>query len=258
MLRALLLIVALGSGGISAWLLAATPTSEASPAVQPEVASAPMEEVLLAAVDMPKGHAVTVEAVRWQPWPADALNDAFIVRSRRPDAVEELVGSKLKDDVLAGRPIIAQDLVPKGASFLSAVLVPGMRAVAIAISAEKTAGGFVLPDDRVDVLLTSPCRPEEGCNGAMSARTILKNVRVLAIDQSGSEDGSSGVLLGKTATLELDPHQAEELIAAEASGTLSLVLRSAADSVETQEVSSDTNRTVRVWRKAVGHYVPVH
>lgn len=251
MLRIALFIIALTSGGVSAWLVSAMPASSpAEPVVQP----VSTEDVLVATIDLDQGMQVAAEHLRWQPWPAEALNASFILRSKQPGAADELAGSILRGRVVAGEPIVPGKLSPAGSSFLSAVLSPGKRAVAIGISAEKTAGGFVLPNDRVDVMLTVACQPEDGCAGTMTVRTILRNVRVLAIDQSGSDKNSEGVLVGKTATLELDPVEAETLVGAEASGTLSLVLRSAADHLD-QQSQVEESRTVRVWRSGVGEYV---
>lgn len=257
MLRTLLFSLALASGGVAAWLVASMQPAETRTNDGVAVAPTQTEEVLVAARDVEQGAQLLPEDLRWHNWPADAINGAFILRSARPDAAKKFAGSMVRGRVVAGEPMVAEKLAPAGSSILSAVLTPGMRAVAIGISAEKTAGGFVLPNDHVDVLLTGPCRPGDGCNGSMTVRTILKNVRVLAIDQAGSETNSEDSLLGKTATLELDPLQVETLIAAEASGTLALVLRSAADHAAPSEAASERSRTVRVRRQGVSEYVTV-
>lgn len=257
MLRALLLGIALASGGIAAWLVTAQQPAESRSTDAGSIATTPMEEVLVVAEPVAQGALLLPEHLRWQAWPRDAVSPVFVMRSRRPEAITELSGSVARGNVVAGEPIVEAKLAPTGSNFLSAVLMPGMRAVAIAISAEKTAGGFILPNDRVDVLLTVPCRPEDGCGTDMTVRTILKNVRVLAIDQWGNQNGAESALLGKTATLELDPHQAETLIGAEASGTLSLVLRSAADHAVPADQEPERSRTVRVRREGISEYVTI-
>lgn len=258
MIRALLFSVALVSGGFAAWLVASTQSAETRTTDAGASVAVPMDEVLVAARDVEQGVELLPEHLRWQNWPADAVDPAFIVRSLRPEAVEKLAGLVTRGSVTAGEPIVDKKLAPARSGFLSAVLTPGMRAVAISISAEKTAGGFVLPNDRVDVLLTVPCRPEDGCSAGMTVRTILRNVRVLAIDQSGKDSGGAeNALVGKTATLELDPLQVETLIGAEASGALSLVLRSAADHAAPADEASERSRTVRVRREGVSEYVTV-
>ena len=236
MLRALLMITALASGGGAAWMVSQTRT--AVPEVQAAmVAPTPpvnMEEILVAAHDLPRGAKLLPTDLVWKTWPAEAVNASFVLRSAKPEAPAELAGSVLRDQVAAGLPLAAADVAPAGSNLLSAVLTPGMRAVSIPISVEQTAGGFVLPDDRVDIMLTRACSTGS-CAGAMDARTILRNVRVLAIDQSGAEPNTGTSLIGKTATLELSPDQAETLVGAQATGALSLVLRSAADHEQATE-----------------------
>lgn len=258
MMRILLICMALASGGAAAWMVG---SMGADATASGDLGSLPAEgrtqEVLVAAADVDQGAELTPDQVRWQSWPTDSMQSAFILRSEQPDAPERMAGSVARTLLLAGTPVFDQSVAPAKASLLSAVLARGKRAVAISISAEKTAGGFVLPNDRVDVLLTSPCRPQDGCKGSMGARTILRNVRVLAIDQSDGKEASDAALVGKTATLELEPLQAETITAAQASGTLSLVLRSASDHAETRESLAPKSRTVRVMRGGVSDYVTV-
>lgn len=257
MLRTLLFSIALVSGGVAAWLVASMQPAETRTADAGLITPLRMEQILVSVTDLEQGTQLLPDHLRWQSWPAEAVSAAYILRSLRPEAAEKLTGSVVRGKIVAGEPVVDAKLAPARSGYLSAVLTPGMRAVAIRISAEKTAGGFVLPNDRVDVLLTGPCRPEDGCNGSMSVRTILTNVRVLAIDQSGNENSAESALLGKTATLELDPLQVETLIGAEASGTLSLVLRSAADHVQALDPASERSRTVRVRREGISEFVTV-
>lgn len=256
MFRILFICLALASGGVAAWLvgsMGADATSAGGPGTSGEERRT--DDVLVAASDVEAGAAVGAEQMRWQSWPAEMAQATFILRADRPEAREELAGSVARSFLVAGSPVLAQSLAPARSSLLSAVLSPGMRAVAIRVSAEKTAGGFILPNDRVDVLLTSPCRPQDGCNAAMGVRTILKNVRVLAIDQADGEQPSETSLVGKTATLELDPVQTETIIGAEASGTLALVLRAAADHADSPDSLEPKSRTVRVMREGVSEHV---
>ena len=254
MLRPVLFLVALGSGAISAWLVAATPVQQSSPAAAanpgPEVR---LERVLVSTVEAEQGSVLLAGNVRWQPWPAEALNQGFITWSKQPEAPTEIAGSVLRVNVLPGEPIFGAKLAAPGSNYLSAALAAGMRAVAISISAERTAGGFVLPNDRVDVMQAVACPPEGSCKGPMTVRTVLQNVRVLAIDRT--VQNPDGGLVGKTATLEVNPDQAELLIAAQASGVLSLVLRSAADHDQLREAQPEAKDTVRIWRSGVGEYV---
>lgn len=258
MLRAGLFVLALSSGAIAAWLVSAMPAQQpiAAPAQQTDVPPK-IEQVLVAATAGQQGEKLLPENLRWQPWPAEALHPELITQTARPQAQAELIGSSLRVAVLPGEPIVASKLAPPGTSYLSATLAPGMRAVAVSISAERTAGGFVLPNDRVDVVQAETCSLMEECTGTVTVRTVLRNVRVLAIDQSGSVSDLAAGLLGKTATLELDPAQAETLIGAQAVGSLSLILRSAADHGEVSDTKTEVTDVIRVWRKGAGEYVTV-
>lgn len=259
MFRAFLLIAALASGGASAWLVSGMNPGPVDAQAATVDAPAMLEEVLVASGDIDRGAIVRAEDLRWHAWPADAISPAFVLRSSRPDAPNELAGSVLRSQAAADMPVAASEFAPAGSSLLSAVLTPGKRAVAISISAEQSAGGFVLPDDRVDVVVTS-CR-DRRCGDGATARTILRNIRVLAIDQSGAESDKEATLIGKTATLELTSAQAETLVGAEASGMLSLVLRSAADHAELVEQPEPGRgaapQVIRVWRGGVSAQVTV-
>src|SRR5690606_2359027 len=146
----------------------------------------------------------------------------------RPDAIDELNGAIARQPIATGEPIRMQKIVQAdGSGFMSAILPAGMRAVATEISAETGAGGFILPNDRVDVILTS--RRDGGSGEKFSSETILTNVRVLAIDQAVSEKDGQKVVIGSTATLELLPHQTETLALARQQGTMSLALRPLVD-----------------------------
>ena len=134
----------------------------------------------------------------------------------------------------------------KGSGFLAAVLPKGMRAVSMEVSAESGAGGFILPDDHVDIMLTRHDKAAEKLSGVekIVSETILRNVRVLAIDQAVEEKAGQKVVVGKTATLELTPDQAETLALSRQHGTLSLALRSLVDSQSsTVEGGDDYDRS---------------
>ena len=131
---------------------------------------------------------------------------------------------------------------------MAAVLEKGMRAVSTEISPETGAGGFILPNDRVDVILSRRDREAEKANGveAHISNTILTNVRVLAIDQLVQEKEGQRVVVGKTATLELTQRQAETLAVARQTGTLSLTLRSIADGNAPDAPVSDSRNDNRI------------
>ncbi|WP_296762309.1 Flp pilus assembly protein CpaB [Sediminimonas sp.] len=248
MLRLIIVLIALSAGGGAAWIAAQQTAPAPEPVADvPTPVAAEMTAVLVAARDVSHGARVTTGALRWQQWPADAVPAAFIERTARPDALTELAGQFAIRPILAGEPIAGRALSPQPNGFLAATLVPGKRAVAIQVDAQSTAGGFILPNDRVDVLHTVRDTRERDSTEAQS-RTIFRNVRVLAIDQT-TEDTDSGTMLGKTATLELTEAQVEAVTAAGSTGTLSLSLRPREElpgeaSMEIQ----DAPKTIRVRR----------
>src|SRR5271165_4913903 len=249
MLRFILLIVAVLSGSAAAWLAIQTRPHHAVAVAEPTppAPKLPMQDVLVASVDLRQAQPLSKENMRWQPWPENAIDPVYITRSEQPDALETLSGSLVRSRMSLGEPIREENLAPRNSGFLAAILPPGKRAVAVRISAENTAGGFILPNDRVDVLHT------EGQENV--SRTILWNIPVLAIDQivderSKDEKGKATVI-GKTATLELDPQQAEILIAAQAKGTISLSLRSAADNDDHSKRTTPNIRVIRGGRAEV-------
>jgi pilus assembly protein CpaB len=146
---------------------------------------------------------------------------------------------------ISGEPIKDGKIAIVGQGFMSAILPKGRRAVATRISAETSAGGFILPRDRVDVILT-----EENDKG-ISSETILTNVRVLAIDQTVEEKDGEKVVVGETATLELLPQQSEVLATAQRQGVLSLVLRSLEDAETNGEQSQTNSGTIVMVRSGV-------
>jgi pilus assembly protein CpaB len=212
------------AGGLAA-LLAGRSENPPEPAA-PQQAQIPSVDVLVAKGDIGLGQTVGGGDMQWVTWPANAATGNFITKTNRPDAIETLSGAIARAPFVAGEPIRDAKLVQaKGSGFMAAILPPGMRAVSTQISPETGAGGFILPNDRVDVILTQ--KPVSG--EAQTSETILKNIRVLAIDQNVEEKGGQKVVVGKTATLELSPGQAEALALAQKIGTLSLALRSITD-----------------------------
>ncbi|KAA5802196.1 Flp pilus assembly protein CpaB [Alkalicaulis satelles] len=202
------------------------PPATPAPAASEQPAPAPRVEtarVLVAARDIAPGERVNASAFRWAPWPDEAVAPGYLTRARHADAIEQLTGAVARSAMVSGEPILERRLVQPGqAGFMAAVIDPGMRAVAVPISARSGAGGFILPNDRVDILVTLPA------NENFATRTVVENVRVLAIDQRHSEE-RDGAVVGSTATLELTPSQARAVSMAVASGTVSLALRSIAD-----------------------------
>jgi pilus assembly protein CpaB len=226
--RIVVLTIALGAGGVAAYLARGSDDKSQAPA-QP-VAQIETVDVLVAKSDIGLGQSVKPDDLIWQTWPATTASGTFIKRSDRPDATKHIAGMIARAPFIAGEPIREPKLVKAdGSGFMAAILPSGMRAVSTEISAETGAGGFILPNDRVDVILSRRERNSERGGDVINSEVILSNVRVLAIDQAPKEKDGQNSLLGKTVTLELKPDQAEMLARSRQSGTLSLALRSIAD-----------------------------
>jgi pilus assembly protein CpaB len=227
--RIVVLIIALGAGGVAAYLVSGSDSNKPAP-VAP-VAQLPTVDVLVAKSEIGLGQIVKAEDLQWQTWPVASASSNFIRRSDRPDATTQLAGSIARGAFIAGEPIREQKLVKAdGSGFMAAILPTGMRAVSTEISAETGAGGFILPNDRVDVILTRRVKnPNPALPDLVVPEIVLSNIRVLAIDQAPKEKDGQTAVLGKTVTLELKPEQTMLLAAARQAGTLSLALRSIAD-----------------------------
>jgi pilus assembly protein CpaB len=224
--RLVVLAIAISAGGVAAYL--ASGSEPKAPAPEP-VAQLPTVDVLVAKSDIGLGQAVGPDDVQWQTWPSATASSNFIRRPDRPDATAQIAGSVARSPFIAGEPIREPKLVKtNGSGFMAAVLPSGMRAVSTEISPETGAGGFILPNDRVDVILS---KREKSTSGSdyVSSEVILGNIRVLAIDQAPREKDGQNSVVGKTATLELKPTQAEALARARQTGTISLALRSLVD-----------------------------
>ncbi len=231
------LILALSAGGVAAYL--ARGSDNTSPPPEP-VVQLQTVDVLVAKSDIGLGQSVNTENLQWQTWPAATASNHFIRRNERPEATKEVAGSIARAPFLAGEPIREPKLVKaNGSGFMAAILPAGMRAISTEISPETGAGGFILPNDRVDVILSKREKNPVGSGDIVNSEIILTNIRVLAIDQAPKEKDGQNAVVGKTVTLELKPEQSETLARARQSGTLSLALRSIADLNAVENRSDD-------------------
>lgn len=221
-----------------------TQQSAEAAAAKPAPVLTPM--VLVAAQDVAAGAPVTEAAFRWQPWPADSLRpeyaaitpDAANPDATRADAQARLLDMLARRAIAAGEPLTEAKLFRRdGAGFLAGALAAGHRAVAIAVEAESAASGFILPGDRVDVILSQDARrhldkdmpqalPGDVPVVRFTAETVVENVRVLAIDQTMRTEEKESAHVAKTVTLEVTPEQVERLAIAQHMGRISLTLRS--------------------------------
>jgi pilus assembly protein CpaB len=229
--RLVVLVVAVAAGGGAA-LLAGRGGDEPPPAPAAAKTQIDTVDVLVAKDDVQLGQSISAQNMQWQLWPVAAASPVFIRKSDKPNAIEDLTGAIARAPFVAGEPLRESKLIKaNGSGYMAAVLDKGMRAISTEISPETGAGGFILPNDRVDVILSRRDREAEKSGAAETqvSETILVNIRILAIDQTLGEKDGQKVVVGKTATLELSPRQSEMLALSRQLGTLSLALRSLAD-----------------------------
>ena len=240
--RIVVLTIALAAGGVAAYLASGSdskPPASTEPAAQLQTV-----DVLVAKSDIGLGQTLTANDMICQSWPSSTTSSTFIRRNDRPDATNQIAGSIARAPFIAGEPIREAKLVKAdGSGFMAAILPTGYRAVSTEISPETGAGGFILPNDRVDVLLT---RREKNPNPVLPeivvAQIVLANIRVLAIDQAPKEKEGANNVVGRTVTLELKPEQTATLAASRQAGTLSLSLRSIADANQVEITADERNR----------------
>jgi len=239
-MRLIILAVALVAAGLAAFLVrniasqqptvVEGPTETVERIVEVEVSQ---QKVLVARGDLRVGTLLTPDDFKWENWPEATINPAYFTQDFAPDAMETLTGSVVRTAMFVDEPIMPQKIVQKGETgFMAALLAPGKRAVTVEISPESASAGFILPDDRVDIILTEQVEQvgvDEDAPPIMVTTTILENGRVLAIDQTFGDVDGIPTLTGSTATLELTQAQAELLARAARVGELSLTLRSVAD-----------------------------
>lgn len=254
--RLILLAVALLAGGLAAFLV--TQRSPAPVVDTPIIEqAAPVVEVLpqilVAKETISTGQRIQTDQVEWQDWPTDLVRDDFITIENSPEAIAELDGTLTRFEFFAGEPIREQKLARGVGGYLSAVINPGMRGVSVSVDGQAASGGFIVPNDRVDVVLT-----REAPQG-LTSETVLRNVRVLAMNARVGELGDAGEQTGREelqaemlddkviATLELDPAEAEIIVGATQLGTFALVLRSMTDFKQSKSaLRSGINQNIRL------------
>src|SRR5712692_10474574 len=172
--RIAVLVVAVAAGGVAAFLAGSGGDPPPPPPPKP-VTQIDTVEILVARSDINMGQVVSAQEIQWQIWPTSAASPSFLRRTDRPDAIQQLTGSIARGPFVSGEPIRETKLIKANGS-----------------------GGFILPNDHVDVILTRRDRETERASGIEShtSETILTDVRVLAIDQTVEEKGGQRVVVG--------------------------------------------------------------
>lgn len=237
------LTVAIGTALAARSLLTGNTTPQAEAAVQ--VPQGP--KVLVAQRALPVGTIITADSISFQAWPKEMVQDAYFIDGEAD--MNKLLGTVVRYPITAGQPVTQGALVSPGdRGFLAAALGPGMRAVTIPVSQKTGVGGFVFPGDHVDLVLTQSVRGDGNQDSLKTAETILRNVRVLATDQSTETeivDGKTVVRDFRSVTVEVTPKIAEKVAVAQTIGTISLSLRSLADN-QTELDQAIASGTVKV------------
>jgi pilus assembly protein CpaB len=218
---------------ISANRAVVSTSSDPQPNVVQEI---PKEKVLVVIKDVLMGDKLGEGTIAWQDWPKDQVQPSMITEGNRAKAIEELKEARARYAMFQGELVLEKKIVvPGDKGFMSAILPKGMRAVSVAVSDQTTAGGFILPNDRVDIILTRKVPVAAGTAGetVYKSEIALSNVRILAINQTYRQEAEGNTVTvaeGRTATVELTPMQTEAIAKLQETGTLSLALRSIAES----------------------------
>ena len=230
--RILVMAIALLAAGVAAWIatgLGGEPqvVTQIQNQVIENTVRIPTVKVLVAKEGIPVGARLNNEVVQWANWPEDALVEGYFDQDSNPDAIKEISGIIVRLPIFKGEPIRAEKIVDSSSRIMSSLLPAGKRAVATEISVATGAGGFILPNDRVDVIMVR--RSDQG--GGFLTENILENIRILAIDQRIEEDAEGNrTAVGSTATLELTPEQSQIIsVAQQMADRITLALRSVAD-----------------------------
>jgi pilus assembly protein CpaB len=251
--RILLLVIALLAGGLAAWLTVQQPGAPV-PVAEPEVVEAPMAQVLVARDAIAAGQHLTADRLEWIAWPESALRPDYITDAEMPDAPSGMGGQVARAAFYPGEPIREAKLSDGDAGYLSAMLPPGTRGVSVVVQAASASGGFIVPKDHVDVVLT------RSLGGAQTSQTILSDVELMAIngrfDNEAPKDAAEGTGGAGAdsesfedqaiAILALDPAEAKIIINATGMGALSLMLRPAADASAVSDPASAANAAIRM------------
>ncbi len=201
-------------------------------------------QVLIASKDVMLGGKLTEEDLEWADWPENAVPAGAVTKNTNPDAREVFLGQIAKARIYSGEPIRSERLINTDKGYMASLLPKGKRAIAVRVEQETSAGGFILPGDKVDVILTRKIS-----DGHVTSETILENIRVLAIDKTtAGEQETKNLSPQRTATLELTLDQSEVIVQSQQVGSIALALRSAEDSAEIAMVEEKRQREAKFVR----------
>jgi pilus assembly protein CpaB len=222
------------AGGAFIWMRSQSAGPPVAVPVAVTTSTVETVNVLVAKQDMEVGERISPSSLGWESYTSSSASvPGFFLQSKTPNAIKDFSNGIVRQRMVRGEPVLASKIVDIDAKIgvMAALLTPGMRAASFPISAETAVGGFVLPNDRVDILLSREVQSTS--NGQSQTKlvsdTILENVRVLAIDQSATSDKDKATLPGGVATVELSLADAKKLRLAQKLGELYVILRGYAD-----------------------------
>jgi pilus assembly protein CpaB len=217
----------------------------------PQAPPQPLTRVLVAKQDLKVADRITADNVGWESWPSGSVSPIYITGgvvtaqpnlaanaasvvenvARGDSALQSISGSLVREPIQKNEPVTQSKLVRGDGSFMAVKLPSGMRAMSIPVTAETDAGGFVLPGDRVDVVLSLKNSPgaNDSQGAAPTTHMVMRNIKVLAIDQTTEPKPQQAAMVGATATLEIPAADVDTLARAKTQGDLVLILRSYAD-----------------------------
>ncbi len=243
LLTAGVLALLAGVGITTAWLFQLPATQ-----VMPDGLSRKAESVLVAERPLAAGTLLRREDMHWKEIASGAIAPTYLLHSQVSEAA--YVGAVTRRAFAAGEPLVAAGLVKSNErGFLAAALGVGMRAVSIAVDAPQSVSGLILPGDRVDVILTQKFSDSIPAARRSVGETILRNLRVVAIDQwmtpSAEPTTNQGIAaaeprIPKTITLEVSPIDAEKLMVAVELGTVGFSVRALEGGTTVRAETSDT------------------
>lgn len=193
------------------------------------------QAILVAARSITTGTLLRPEDLGWKDVAAREIRAGNLVRGQISET--EFVGAIARRPFTAGEPLVVSELVrPSERQFLAAALKPGTRAVSISVDAPQSAAGLILPGDQVDVILTQSFTDSTADPAFKSvAETVLRDVRVIAVDQTlSTATRPTAAVRGpfttegrvpRTVTFEVTERQAERLYVAAQLGRLQLSVR---------------------------------
>lgn len=249
--RLIILSVAAVAAGLAGYLalnMSGGPKVVEMRAAQPKTVKEATVGVLVAKTNLSAGSRLNADSMAWIPWPETAIAPGFITKQNRETAMKDLTGAIVRLPIFANEPVRLEKLVDASNRTMSSILPAGKLAIATEISVSTGAGGFILPNDRVDVIMV-----RKGTQNNFSSEVILSNIRVLAIDQQ-LQQGPDGkeTAVGSTATLELTPDQAKVLaVAQQIADRLTLALRSVADAAEPDTTAAENLLTGSDGRRGI-------